>query len=435
MTRKRMLSNIVWMFIERVVVTLVVLASNVYVVRSLGVEDFGKLSYIQAILGIVMVLADCGLRRVLMVSFGKAASGGIVSAMLFIKSIAAAILGLACLGAYFWNGNSGFLALVLFCVFAPLEIYTVVLQAELRNDLLAKARTVLAIAGSGLRVWLCVIDEGTVNALLLTSILQSILIFVAAWLWQEVHEEKKWKISFKRFSRVWLLAKIAWSKSVYYFFSALVITAHYRIDQIMIEKISGSSELGIYSSAYKLVEQLLIIPGIISAVLLPAMAINRKNREQTKQHLSLIYGTTILVAILIAVPVMIIADPLVDFAFGSEFRAAGEVLFYLMLGMPFLFLANMSGLYFSVFGMERQAFIRNLCGLIVNVALNFYLIPLYGAKGAAISTIVSYAMVAVGADLIFWKRFKEHLSIKWTALVDIFTIKYYKGLVDVLRGK
>lgn len=435
MTRKRIFSNIAWMFTERVIVTLAVLASNIYVVRSLGVSRFGELSYLLAILGLVVVAADFGLRRVLLVSFGRSASGALVSATLLLKTVVAVLLGAACYVAFLQSGEAGFLAMVLFCVFAPLEVYAFVMQAELRNDLLAKIRTGLALTGAGARVWLCLEGMGSVNILLLTHVVQSVLPSLAAWVWTAADDKKTWQVSFRHFSRVWRLSKIVFSKSVYFFFSMLIIQAHYRVDQIMISKIAGSDELGIYSAAYKLVEQLLMIPAIISAVLLPQMALNRKNRELTKNRLSMIYGTTMLASIGVAIPLMLMADPLIRLAFGAEFSAAGGVLFYLMLGVPFLFLANMSGLYFTVFGQERQAFIRNLSGLAVNVALNLFMIPRYGAIGAALSTVASYFMVAVGAELIFWTRFREHLGIKWAALRNLFGNTYYKDLIYVLRGR
>lgn len=435
MTRKRIVSNIAWMFTERVIVTLAVLASNIYVVRSLGVSRFGELSYLLAILGLVVVAADFGLRRVLLVSFGRSASGALVSATLLLKTVVAVLLGAACYVAYLQSGEAGFLAMVLFCVFAPLEVYAFVMQAELRNDLLAKIRTGLALAGAGARVWLCLEGMGSVNILLITYVVQSVLLSLAAWAWTASDDKRTWHVSFRHFSRVWRLSKIVYSKSIYFFFSMLIIQAHYRVDQIMISKIAGSDELGIYSAAYKLVEQLLMIPAIISAVLLPQMALNRKNRELTKNRLSMIYGTTMLASIGVAVPLMLMADPLIRLAFGAEFSAAGGVLFYLMLGVPFLFLANMSGLYFTVFGQERQAFIRNVAGLAVNVALNLFMIPRYGAIGAALSTVVSYFMVAVGAELLFWTRFREHLEIKWVALRNLFGNTYYKDLIYVLRGR
>ena len=435
MTRKRIFSNIAWMFVERVIVTLAVLASNIYVVRSLGVSRFGELSYLLAILGLVVVAADFGLRRVLLVSFGRSASGALVSATLLLKTVVAVLLGVACYVAFLQSGDAGFLAMVLFCVFAPLEVYAFVMQAELRNDLLAKIRTGLALAGAGARVWLCLEGMGSVNILLLTHVVQSVLLTLAAWAWTASDAKKTWRVSFSHFSRVWRLSRIVFSKSIYFFFSVLIIQAHYRVDQIMISKIAGSAELGMYSAAYKLVEQLLMVPAIISAVLLPQMALNRKNRELTKDRLSMIYGTTILASVAVAIPVMLMADPLIRLAFGAEFAAAGGVLFYLMLGVPFLFLANMSGLYFTVFGQERQAFIRNLSGLAVNVALNLFMIPRYGATGAALSTVVSYFMVAVGAELIFWTRFREHLGIKWAALRNLFRIVFYKELIHVVRGR
>jgi len=435
MTRKRIVSNIAWMFTERVIVTLAVLASNIYVVRSLGVSRFGELSYLLAILGLVVVAADFGLRRVLLVSFGRSASGALVSATLLLKTAVAVLLGAACYVAFLQSGEAGFLAMVLFCVFAPLEVYAFVMQAELRNDLLAKIRTGLALAGAGARVWLCLEGMGTVNILLITYVMQSVLLSLAAWAWTASDAKRTWHVSFSHFSRVWRLSKIVFSKSIYFFFSMLIIQAHYRVDQIMISKMAGSDELGIYSAAYKLVEQLLMIPAIISAVLLPQMALNRKNRELTKNRLSMIYGTTMLASVGVAVPLMLMADPLIRLAFGAEFSAAGGVLFYLMLGVPFLFLANMSGLYFTVFGQERQAFIRNVAGLAVNVALNLFMIPRYGAIGAALSTVASYFMVAVGAELIFWTRFREHLGIKWAALSNLFGNTYYKDLIYVLRGR
>jgi O-antigen/teichoic acid export membrane protein len=435
MTRKRIVSNIAWMLVERVIVALAVLASNIYVVRSLGVSRFGELSYLLAILGLVVVAADFGLRRVLLVSFGGSASGALVSATLLLKTVVAVLLGAACYVAFLQSGDAGFLAMVLFCVFAPLEVYAFVMQAELRNDLLAKIRTGLALAGAGARVWLCLEGMGSVNILLLTHVVQSVLLTLAAWAWTASDAKKTWRVSFSHFSRVWRLSRIVFSKSIYFFFSVLIIQAHYRVDQIMISKIAGSAELGMYSAAYKLVEQLLMVPAIISAVLLPQMALNRKNRELTKDRLSMIYGTTILASVAVAIPVMLMADPLIRLAFGAEFAAAGGVLFYLMLGVPFLFLANMSGLYFTVFGQERQAFIRNLGGLAVNVALNLVMIPRYGATGAALSTVASYFMVAVGTELIFWTRFREHLGIKWVAMTNLFRITSYKELIYVLRGR
>mgnify|MGYP001589515303 CR=1 FL=1 len=76
-----------------------------------------------------------------------------------------------------------------------------------------------------------------------------------------------------------------------------------------------------------------------------------------------------------------------------------------------------------------------LSGLAVNVALNLFMIPRYGATGAALSTVVSYFMVAIGAELIFWMRFREHLGIKWVALRNLFRIVFYKELVHVVRGR
>ena len=47
--------------------------------------------------------------------------------------------------------------------------------------------------------------------------------------------------------------------------------------------------------------------------------------------------------------------------------------------------------------------IRDIAGAILNITLNFYLIPLYGAKGAAIATVTSYTFSSYILCFVFPK--------------------------------
>ena len=55
----------------------------------------------------------------------------------------------------------------------------------------------------------------------------------------------------------------------------------------------------------------------------------------------------------------------------------------------FVFLGVASSKWFIAEGLQKYSFYRTLAGAVLNVILNFILIPLYGIYGAAIATLVS----------------------------------------------
>jgi O-antigen/teichoic acid export membrane protein len=99
-------------------------------------------------------------------------------------------------------------------------------------------------------------------------------------------------------------------------------------------------------------------------------------------YMNLIISTPIFIAILI------FPSFVLDF-FGEEFTAGVAPLIILAIGQiinaicgPVMYLLNMTG-------KEKQARNIIIVASIINVALNLYLIPIYGLMGAAIATGVS----------------------------------------------
>ena len=70
-----------------------------------------------------------------------------------------------------------------------------------------------------------------------------------------------------------------------------------------------------------------------------------------------------------------------------------------------------SGIWFSVENLQTYSFYRTLSGCVLNVLLNFILIPRYGINGAAVATVVAQSFAAFLFDLsnpktrpIFWMK-------------------------------
>jgi O-antigen/teichoic acid export membrane protein len=135
-----------------------------------------------------------------------------------------------------------------------------------------------------------------------------------------------------------------------------------------------------------------------------------------------LYDLLAWLAIGIAVPVTFLSDEIIYILFGGEFSPAAPVLtIYIWAGVA-VFLAVASSQYLVNENLTKLLFSRTLVGMIINVALNFILIPIYGIVGSAIATLVSYT--AVTFALSFHKKYYSQFKMMLRAVFGISLAGY-----------
>jgi O-antigen/teichoic acid export membrane protein len=97
----------------------------------------------------------------------------------------------------------------------------------------------------------------------------------------------------------------------------------------------------------------------------------------------------------VAAVAFVIATPLLVFLYGADFAAATTPFRILCLGLPIVFaIWILHAIAISV-DRERLLLKTGLIGLAVNVGINLYAIPRYGADGAAVATVVGEVVSAI----------------------------------------
>jgi O-antigen/teichoic acid export membrane protein len=94
--------------------------------------------------------------------------------------------------------------------------------------------------------------------------------------------------------------------------------------------------------------------------------------------------------------------------FGDQFLAASPLLLLLAWSIPFDFVTSYLSNAYIAWGMEKKILLCTGIGAISNIVLNLAFIPSYGARGAAINTLLSYAIFL--AALGFVGRTVQELS-------------------------
>jgi len=184
-------------------------------------------------------------------------------------------------------------------------------------------------------------------------------------------------------------------------FFLVVLNLYAYVDGVMLGVMRGDVETGLYTAAYRVYEGMSYAPSVIAAVLTPRLsALFVSDRARHRRLALLGLGASTALAVLLGAVAFQLATPLMTWLFGGDFAPAAAPFRILCVGLGFVFaIWVLHAIAISV-NRERLLLTTGLIGLVVNVALNLYLIPHQGASGAAIATVagegVSLVVLVIG---------------------------------------
>ncbi len=173
-------------------------------------------------------------------------------------------------------------------------------------------------------------------------------------------------------------------------------TIFFRIDVLILRAMRGNSAVGFYTTAYKFVDGLLIIPQLFTLAVFPVMsrlAVDARDRMLFAYGLSL--KALIIVSLPISVGTTIIAHQLVVTFFGEAFAPSAFALQIIIWFLPLSYVNSLT--HYVLIAANQQRYLTGvfLVGAVFNTVVNIIVIPIYGFAGAAVVTIISEVVLLV----------------------------------------
>lgn len=176
----------------------------------------------------------------------------------------------------------------------------------------------------------------------------------------------------------------------------ILITVYTHLDSVMLGFLNTNTEAGYYTAALRVTRVVRGFSTALGAALLPRLAAYlRENRRDSFADLSRKTLNLITAMILpTAVGISLSSADIITLFSGGAFAPAAVTLSVMAPLLIFVGLSDIAGLQILYSqGKENLVIIATGAGAAVDLALNFWLIPGYGATGAAISTLVAEACV------------------------------------------
>lgn len=160
-------------------------------------------------------------------------------------------------------------------------------------------------------------------------------------------------------------------------------------DRMMVSAMISVTSNGVYAVAYKIPTLLSTITTIFNQAW-SYSAIREDESEDKEEYNNRVYDNLVTIVIVVATGLLMIMKPFLSVYVGKEYYAAWHYVPYLIVGFVFMTLGSFIATSYTVHKDSMGFLISGTVGAIINLILNFILIPMMGVSGAAFATCISY---------------------------------------------
>ena len=204
------------------------------------------------------------------------------------------------------------------------------------------------------------------------------------------------------------------SVQIYRSLGALIIIdiatlIYFKIDILMLRHLGGTlPQVGFYAAASRILEGLVLLLLPFMNVLFRDLRLKVTQPRNFIQLMNKLMIYACLLAILITPLGMFFGESIVTICFGLEYQKGTDILFWLFIAIIFM-VPNLVLTQSALSTNQESFYAAGACiAALLNIVLNFFLIPIFGAKGAAIGTIATEGFLFFFIGYVvyswYWKR-------------------------------
>lgn len=391
----RYVKSAIWLTLGKAASMIVSLLATFYVVRALGPQNFGELSYAQSVIGILAILgtiAGTFYRDLVREPENEYHILGTAWTASILSSVVVSVLAL---GYVLFTPHDalsvwimGILCVVQFL--SPFSIIQNVFYAKTETRWLAISSFLISLTISVLKLTAILLGKGVLMLAVILVIEQVLNGIVYIGLYTTIHHKS---ILLWRFNAGYAKRLVADSFPMMIVAAGGMIAA--RVDQVFIRHYLDVATVGLYGVAVQLSELWQFFPGIILATVFPALVRARNHPLIYRKRFFSLMAVIVVYGVIVSLIVTIAAPLLIRVIYGAAFTGSIPLLQIYIWSLTGQVLGFAMTYFLITENLRVVQVVSALPPMLTNVLLNIILIPKYGASGAAMATAVSYTLIPI----------------------------------------
>ena len=399
-------SGVVLTFGTRLLMVAGVFGSGIVAARWLGPEGFGTYAVLNVTVALALQIGSAGLPSANTYFIardrtraGPAWANALLFALLFGSFLAVGVLALGRLRPTWFSGVSPQLlaiaaAAIPFQLLFVLGLNVLLALDRIRQlnlfDVLSPALVLLNAI-----VALMILRRGLLSLISLNT-----AAFVLLSLVLVVYVSRQVAGQSSRIRPDLRLLKTMLAYGTKFYVSIMAATVILRVDLLIVNHYRGAAEAGVYGVASQFSFLLLMLPGVIATLLFPRVAASQDQHGGFAIEVTR-HTTALMLIMCLVAAALSFTLPLI---YGPRFADASIQLLILLPGIFFMGLESVLVQHFTGTGLPVAIPVFWLITLLFNIVANLLIVPTLGARGAAMTSTVSYALIFLLVTVYFCRK-------------------------------
>ena len=386
----KVFKNASWIIFCKIVQAVLNLVVTMLSARYLGPSGYGLINYAASVVAFVTPIMQLGLNSILVQEIvNTPEKEGEILGTSLLMSFCTSFLTIGGVVAFVAIANHGERETIIVCalysillIFQSLELVQYWFQAKLKSKYPAIVMLVAYVIVSAYKITLLVTGKNIYWFALSQAIdylvISSLLLIVYA------------RLGTQHLSISWEHAKRLFAKSRYYIVSSLMVTIFAQTDRVMLKLMVNDAATGYYSAAVSCAGMTSFIFTAIIDSARPSIFEGKKiGQEIFERNIIRLYSVIIYFALLQCVFITAFAKIIINILYGNDYASSVDALRLIVWYTTFSYIGSVRNIWILAEEKQKLLWILNLSGALLNVVLNYILIPVWGIMGASFASLIT----------------------------------------------
>ena len=390
------MKNAGWLIVGRVVQMIIAFFVSIMTARYLGPGNYGLINYAGAYVAFFSALCTLGINSVIVKDFvdNPDEQGMAIGSTIILRAMSSILSLIAIIGivSIVDNGETITIIVASLCsvalIFQSFDTLNYWFQSRYESKITSIATLIAYFATTIYRILLLITGKNVIWFAFAISI-DYICLGIVLICFFKLHNGPKLKFSFKK-------GKLLLSKSYHYIVSGMMVAIYGQTDKLMLRQMLGDEAVGYYSLASSInLMWVFVLTAIIDSFLPTIVRLHNVDRTLYEKKNRQLYAIVIYISIVVAICFIIFGKLFITKIYGDSYLGAVNPLRIIVWYTIFSYLGVARNAWIVCENKQKYLKYMYVAAVIINVFLNFSLIPILGASGAALASLLTQVFTSI----------------------------------------
>ncbi len=387
--------NASWIIGGRVIQMVLSLFVGIITARYLGPGNYGVINYVAAYIAFFTSLCILGINSIIVKEFSDCPNehGDLIGTAIVLRVISSvlSIFLVIALVSIVDAGDStirhvAFLS-SLSLVFQSFDTITYWFQAKLNSKISSIATLIAYICVSIYRIILLILNKNVFWFAAASSV-DTLVIAILLLFFYKKNNGPSLKVDLKR-------GKLLLGKSYHFILAGLMVQIYSQTDKVMIKQMLNETEVGYYSLAVSICAMWTFVLQAIIDSMYPVIVASYGDKKRFDNKNKQLYAMVFYISVFVSVGIALFGGYVVRILYGEAFLPATSALKVVTWYTAFSFLGVARNAWLVCEGKQKYLKWMYFLATIINVILNYLMIPRWGTVGAAVASLVTQICTSI----------------------------------------